>query len=106
MGGQTVQVDLDVFAALVDQKRSFWEQNEIKVEFSRGPSRLKSAAWVTCEGKSALAQLIVWDSGEADLSTASKDSVEMLLVEHYEVTSEIGLLGCLEDLTQYLLGGT
>lgn len=96
-------MDLDLFAVLVDQRRSFWEQHEIKVEFSRGPSRLKSSAWVTCEGRAAIAQLIVWDSGEADLSTASKDSADPPVVEHYEITSEIGLLGCLDDLTEHLL---
>ena len=96
-------MDLNLFARLVEQKRPLWEAHGIEVEFQNGPPRDKSAAWVSCAGRSALVQLIVWTSGEADLSTASRDSDDPPVVEHYEITSEVGLLECLDDVTMYLL---
>ena len=95
-------MDLDVFASLVDQRRSIWAQHGIAVEFRRSDEH--GSASVTCEGSVKIAQLIVWTSGEADLGTSSKDSPEDDPSWHlYGIISESQLPGCLDDLTKYLL---
>jgi hypothetical protein len=104
---QYVSVDLDIFTALVDQWRSFWEQQGIEAEF-RGPgptSSLKPSASVRCEGSKRIAEFVVWTTGEADLFTAPLDlpPSDWPSVRHYEITTEIELRGCLADLTEYLL---
>jgi hypothetical protein len=96
-------VDLDLFERLVESKAREWEQSGIRTEFHRGPQRTKSSAWVNCETEWSIAQLVVWTSGEADLSWCAKDTRDAPLVDTYELTSEIGLLGCLDDLTAHLL---
>jgi hypothetical protein len=95
-------VDLDVFASLVEQRRSIREQHRIKVEVGR--SREQGSASVTCEGSEKIAQLIVWTSGAADLGTARKDAPEDDPSWHlYGIISESQLPGCLDDLTRYLV---
>ena len=99
---QVIQVDLDVFASLVEQRRSIREQHKIKVEFGR--SQVQGSASVTCEGSVKIGQLIVWTSGAADLGTARKDSPENDPSWHlYGIISETQLPGCFDDLTKYLL---
>jgi hypothetical protein len=96
-------VDLDVFADLVDQRRSGLEQHGIKVEVRR--SQEQGSASVTCEGSVKIAQLIVWTSGSADLGTARMDSPDDPLWHLYGIISESQLPGCLDDLTEFLLTG-
>ena len=51
-----------------------------------------------------IAQLVVWTSGAADLGTARKDSPQDDPSWHlYGIISESQLLGCLDDLSEYLL---
>ena len=98
--------NLDVFVALVDRRRSSWEQQGIKAEFRRSPtSWLKPSASVRCEGSKRIAELIVWTTGEAELLTAPLDLApsDWPPARHYEITSEMELSGCLAELTEYLL---
>jgi hypothetical protein len=99
-----VYVDLDVFAALVDQRRSFWEPQGINAEFKRGPTSWpKPSASVRCENASTLAELTIWTSGEGELQSVRRDTNDPIVHQHYDLTSEAGLLRCLDDLTEILL---
>ena len=95
-------MDLDAFAAIVDQRRSAWEQLGIKVEF-RGPPTWSAVALVNCEGEKKVAELVVWKGGRAVLETARLDSTDDPSVHIFRIVSEIGLRGCLDDLTKYVL---
>ena len=105
--GQDASVDLDAFAALVNQRKSSWEKRGIEVEF-RPPGRSadwpKPSAAIRCETSEKLAELVVWTSGEAELTTFSRDldPSEYPSVRHYELT-ETELSGCLDDMAEYLL---
>jgi hypothetical protein len=100
-------MDLDVFATLVDQRRSIWAKQGIEVEF-RAPGRSaewpKPSASVRCETSQKLAELAVWTSGEAELTTFPRalDPSDNPSVRHYEIT-ETELPSTLDDLTEYLL---
>ena len=51
-----------------------------------------------------MAELTLWVSGEADLTHAGLvPEITELIVQQYEITSEIGLAGCLDDF-ETLLG--
>jgi hypothetical protein len=100
-------VDLAAFVALVNQRRSFWKQQGVQAEF-RGPgptSALKPSASVRCQGSKRIAEFMVWTTGEAELFTAPLDLAlsDWPSVRHYEIISEIELLSCLADPTEYLL---
>jgi hypothetical protein len=102
---QHVPVDLDLFAELMKQRSQSWAASGIRFEFHRGPQYDKSAAWVACEGSFTSADFIVWDSGEADRTTLILNGIDEPVTSHYEVTSEIGLVGCLDDMTKHLVRG-
>jgi hypothetical protein len=101
-------MDLDlftVFAALVEDRKPFWEAHSIIVRRDFGRSR--SAASVSCEHSSAFASLVIWTTGDqsgADLTTMRRDnSVGSDATREYEITSDSDLRACLDDLTKYLL---
>jgi hypothetical protein len=49
----------------------------------------------------AEAELILWVSGEADLIHTRSLGAEPV-TEHYEITADLGLTGCLDDLEKYI----
>jgi hypothetical protein len=95
-------MDLALFARLVEERAESWRLAGITSEFHEGPPNDKQAAWVDCATDRSMAHLIVWTSGEADLSWGYADGGEPE-TDHYELTSEIGLIGCLDDFTGHLL---
>jgi hypothetical protein len=100
-------MDLDAFAALVDERRSIWAEQGIEIEFlppGRSAQWPKPSASVRCETARKLAELVVWTSGEADLTTFRRDldPSDCPSVRHYEIT-ETDLPSTLDDLTDYLL---
>jgi hypothetical protein len=71
----------------------------LKVDFAESPpDRAKRSASVTIASSSRIGQLVVWDTGEAELTLGDVGSQEVV-EEHREITSRIGL----EDATQMLL---
>lgn len=59
------------------------------------------AASLRAESASGTAELILWTSGEADLMHAGIP-VSEVVTEHYELTDEVGLHRCLDDLESHL----
>ena len=62
-----IAFDLADFAAAVQERGAGWDAAGIQWWFTFGPTQSKSSACVDCETTEALAQLIVWTSGGADL---------------------------------------
>jgi hypothetical protein len=60
----------------------------------------KQSARVRVETPARIADLLVWDSGEADLMAASLVTGEIEVMENAEVTSRFGIRGLLEDLAR------
>jgi hypothetical protein len=101
--GDDGRVNLDVFAELVQQRAARWSAAGIESEFQFGKRTEKPAAWVICSTAWSAGQLIVWVTGEADLSWVFLAGDKAGCTEHYEITSEIGLIGALDDLTDHLM---
>jgi hypothetical protein len=49
-----------------------------------------------------LAQLLLWDTGELDLTVGDANTGDILLNEHREVTSQLGISDALETIEAYL----
>jgi hypothetical protein len=91
-------VDLRVLESLVSGRADEWTRLGITWSYVNNHPE---AARVRCESPVALADLVVWSTGDADITWGRLDNGEAT-TEHYEVTSEIGLISCLDDLTSHL----
>jgi hypothetical protein len=96
-----IDFDLADFAAAVQERGPGWEAAGIQCQFTLGPTRDKSAAWVTCESTQTAAQLTIWTSGEAELDTADLTS-DATSQTHYDRTTPQDLTACLNDLAERL----
>jgi hypothetical protein len=72
-----------------------------QVEFAESPSdRSKLSASLTISSAQRVGRLVIWDTGEAELSMGDVASASVT-EDHRKITSEIGL----RDATETLLAG-
>jgi hypothetical protein len=90
--------DLSSLAQAVHEQAPYWDAADIKWDFKYGPSRDKSAAWVTCESELVAAQLTVLTSGEAELEVGSVFEQGGTTLTHHELTTAEDLAACLKAL--------
>jgi hypothetical protein len=96
-------VDLSLLDDAVEARRARWAAAGITWEVVRHRATDKPAASLRAEAPTAVAELILWVSGEADLTHGGLVPViTELSVEHYEITSDLGLEGCLDDFESRL----
>jgi hypothetical protein len=92
-------VDLSLLDNAVEARRARWAAAGVTWEIVRHSVTDKPAASLRAEAPTAVAELILWVSGEADLMHAGLVPViTEPSVQHYEITSDLGLEGCLDDL--------
>lgn len=96
------EFDLAQFEAAVHARTPGWERAGIRWQFSRGPERDKSAAWVACEAGDHISELIVWTSGEAEFAVADLATGEVHEV-HHDLAHPAELTPLLDQLTQQLI---
>lgn len=76
--------------------------NGYQTDLTDSPAdRAKQSASVTIASSQRIGQLVVWDTGEAELSLGDAAS-GVVREEHREVTSTIGLQGAIETLMAWL----
>ena len=64
----------------------------IRVRVTRGPvDRTPAAMWVDFESKRMSARLILWSDGQAELTIGDLAQRDVVLDEHREISSDIGL---------------
>ena len=68
------------------------------------PSEPGEKTGVRLDASSArgLAQLLLWDTGELDLTVGDPNTGDILLNEHREVTSKLGISDALDTIQAYL----
>jgi hypothetical protein len=72
------------------------------MEFKEAPSdRAKLSASVIITSARRIGQLVIWETGEAELSMGDVAS-DAVMQEHREITSEIGLRDATETLVAWL----
>jgi len=102
------RLDLDDLEGAVAARSGKWRQAGARWELVRhrlpdGRLTDKPSASVRVETEAGLAELTVWVSGEADLSHLRlPDEGGDIAVETYELTSAVGLNGCLDDLERHV----
>jgi hypothetical protein len=96
------RVELDSLDAAVAQRAARWAAGGVSWQIIRWPPTDKPAASLRAESPGATGELILWASGEADMTYAPLPVTEEPVTEHYELTSSLGLDGCLDDFEQHL----
>ena len=99
-------VNLNLLNDAVARRRERWDAASLTWEIVRDekePPTPKPAVSLRVEGQVGIAELILWSSGEADLTHARLSPKVMdPTTEHYEITSAVGLEGCLDDLERHI----
>jgi hypothetical protein len=71
---------------------SEFEVVNINVSIEWGPSdRNPASAWLDFESSEKSARLMLWSNGEADLMIGDLTKQQILLEEHREISTELGL---------------
>jgi hypothetical protein len=97
-------VDLSLLDDAVEARRARWAAAGVTWEIVRGLATNKPSTSLRAEAPTAVAELTLWVSGEADLTHAGLvPAITEPSVQQYEITSEIGLARCLNDF-ETLLG--
>ena len=86
-------MDLAVLPSLIQARRNGWPES-VAVDIEDG---LPDVYRVRCESEDVVAELLARSSGLVDLIVGDLRTGESA-TDHYEVTSVIGLSGCLDDL--------
>lgn len=85
--------------AWVEGRSAGFADRGLQAEFTESPlDRAKRSASVMIASPSRISQLVVWNTGEAELTLGDVGS-DTVVEEHREITSQIGL----QDATQTLL---
>ena len=83
---------LTLLASWLDRRQPAFEALGITVVTTWGPQdRAPASAWVDFGTSEKPARLIIWDTGLADLTVGDFVKGEVLLEEHREITSAVGL---------------
>jgi hypothetical protein len=91
-------VDLQLLDKAVSARRAKWEAAGLSWEIVRTGVQVKPAVSLRAESPSRVAELLLWVSGEADLSYAElKPRITDPVVDHYEIATPLGLDECLDD---------
>jgi hypothetical protein len=90
-------MNLDELDHAVSARIPTWRHADARWEIIRWPVTDKPAASLRVEKAGAEAELTLWVSGEAELIYA-RGIGEEPVSKHYEITTALGLNGCLDDL--------
>jgi len=94
-------MDLDAQDGAVCARAEAWRENGVQWRIRRGPATPKPAANLSVERASAMADLTLWMSGEAELGWSPDADTEPAW-RHYEISSALELNACLDDLQAHL----
>jgi hypothetical protein len=94
---------LDVLTKAVAARGPKWEAAGVSWAIVRYDAQAKPAASLRAESPYRVAELLLWVSGEADLTYAQlQPQITEPTVDHYEVTNLVGLNGCLDDFERHM----
>ena len=94
-------MDLDELDDAVSRRARAWHAAEMRWEVVRWRLTDKPASSLRVEKGDALAELILWVSGEAEL-VYTRRMEDPPISEHYEISTAVGLDGTLDDLETHI----
>jgi hypothetical protein len=89
-------MELKTFSELIEERQEHWIIRGVESEVTIGPAREMAAMWLRLKFGAGSGEIILWNTGEAEMSWTPDG--ESFGQEHYDITSETGLKGCLDDL--------
>jgi hypothetical protein len=94
---------LDILENWFEHRKPALESVGISASITWGPrDRNPASAWVDFESATRSARLIVWSNGGAELVIGDLPQKEVLLEEHRDVWTEVGLNDAAETVTSWL----
>lgn len=94
-------MDLGELDDALSRRARAWHAAEVRWEILRWRLTDKPASSLRVEKDDALAELILWVSGEAELIYTRRIE-DPPKSEHYEITTAVGLNGILDDLEAHI----
>jgi hypothetical protein len=83
---------LEHLQAWTEENASGLSAKGVHLSLTHGPAeRDKKSAWVDVESSTRSVRLVVWGSGEADLSVGDVAAGAVIADEHLEISSRFGL---------------
>ena len=98
-------MDLHELDVEVQDRADRWAAASATWTITRGLTTDKPAIWLRLEVPDGAGEVILWVSGEAEITWLRPLESETRM-EHYETTGRLGLSGCLDDLEHHLGLGT
>src|SRR4051794_11639211 len=95
-------MELEALDAAMAERASRWAAAGVTWEVVRWPPTDKPAASLRAESATATGEIILWVSGEAEMTYGPLPVTAEPAAEHYELTSGLGLDGCLDDFERHL----
>jgi len=92
-----------LFAEICERERQRLAGLGIEIQLHR-PSEPTPKAGIRLDATSAvgLAQLVLWDTGELDLVVADSRTGAIILNEHRDVSSELGIFDAIDTIEAHL----
>ena len=78
-------------------------RREVQVEFDESPQdRGKRSVWIKVDGKSAMGQMTLWESGECNTDAVAKDGSTVLLLRERVLSSPMLVAAVADDLVDHV----
>ncbi len=89
----------------LDSARAEFESAGIAISTTASPDAAIRTLRVDADSECGLAQVVLYDSGELDLVVGDASTGAVLVDEHREITSELGITDLIDTLIE-MLGGS
>jgi hypothetical protein len=103
VGVSDAVISVGQFISQVERRTGSWESASLKWKVTLGEPTEKPSVWLDLSSERGDGQLILWSSGEVELIWGRGPGWEAHQ-EHRDVTTELGVEMCLDDLEQAVQG--
>jgi hypothetical protein len=95
-------VIVDQLCHAVDEVRDVFALAGVAIELRRSADGPKAGAWLEATSARGLAQVVLWESGELDLTISDSKTGDVVLNEHRQVSTRLGVDDALRTIRDYL----
>lgn len=96
-------VIMDMLVQACERARGRLANSGVTLELRRADGPPKPGIRLDATSGKALAQVVLWETGELDLVIADVKTGDILLNEHREVSSEVGIADALRTIEAHLV---
>lgn len=93
---------IDLLLHAVDEARDAFARAGVTLEVRRSETPPKPGVWLEATSSRGFGQVVLWESGELDLTIADPTTGDVVLDEHREVTARVGVDAALQTIKEHL----